>query len=172
MVVAGVMAVVAVVDSGVGAVGGWADGASEGRRAGFGGLVESSSDPVPCVLSCHQEGEETTIRGKGRHDPCVLPRAVRVADEAGPSLEKGASFKGQGPRVHHFRRVHSASPCGSLACLVVRRQVPMVEAMVALVLADALMQQEAQCSLFPRAENDIKINPLGKKLAEGAVGQH
>lgn len=43
---------------------------------------------------------------------------------------------------------------------------------MALVLADALMQQEAQCSLFPRAENDIKINPLGKKLAEGAVGQH
>ena len=23
-------------------------------------------------------GEETTIRGKGRHDPCVLPRAVRM----------------------------------------------------------------------------------------------
>jgi chorismate synthase len=23
-------------------------------------------------------GEETTIRGKGRHDPCVLPRAVRI----------------------------------------------------------------------------------------------
>jgi chorismate synthase len=61
------------------------------------------------------------MRGKGRHDPCVLPRAV-----------------------------------------------PMVEAMMALVLVDALMQQEAQCNLFPRALEDEakvgKINPLGKKV--------
>lgn len=60
-------------------------------------------------------GEETTLRGKGRHDPCVLPRAV-----------------------------------------------PMVEAMIALVLVDALMQQKAQCDLFPPDNN--QSNPLGKKL--------
>ena len=70
------------------------------------------------------------MRGKGRHDPCVLPRAV-----------------------------------------------PMVEAMVALVLVDALMQHHAQCNLFP---SDVDFtqnssledgtttsslpNPLGKKL--------
>ena len=47
-------------------------------------------------------GTETTLRGKGRHDPCVLPRAV-----------------------------------------------PIVEAMVALVLLDALMLHRAQCNLFP-----------------------
>ena len=70
-------------------------------------------------------GEETTIRGKGRHDPCVLPRAV-----------------------------------------------PMVEAMVALVLLDGLMQQKAQNDLFSWNESfgneptDAlrEINPLGKKL--------
>lgn len=71
-------------------------------------------------------GEETTMRGKGRHDPCVLPRAV-----------------------------------------------PMVEAMVALVLVDALMQQTAQCNLFSpetvfdeRASSPASAasNPLGKKL--------
>jgi chorismate synthase len=45
-------------------------------------------------------GEETTLAGKGRHDPCVLPRAV-----------------------------------------------PMVEAMIALVLCDHLMRQQAQCNL-------------------------
>lgn len=61
-------------------------------------------------------GEETTIRGKGRHDPCVLPRAM-----------------------------------------------PMVEAMVALVLVDALMQHVAQCELFPY--NDNEMNLLGKKLS-------
>jgi chorismate synthase len=46
-------------------------------------------------------GEATTLAAKGRHDPCVLPRAV-----------------------------------------------PMVEAMVALVLADHLLRQQGQCSLF------------------------
>lgn len=51
-----------------------------------------------------REGVESTLRGKGRHDPCVLPRAV-----------------------------------------------PIVEAMVALVLVDALMQQQAQTTLFPAA---------------------
>lgn len=35
---------------------------------------------------------------------------------------------------------------------------------MALVLADALMQQQAQCTLFPRTQADIEINPLGKKL--------
>ena len=47
------------------------------------------------------EGNATTLAGKGRHDPCVLPRAV-----------------------------------------------PMVEAMVALWLADHLLRQQGQCSLW------------------------
>ncbi|MCT0214088.1 MULTISPECIES: chorismate synthase [unclassified Synechococcus] len=46
-------------------------------------------------------GEATVLEAKGRHDPCVLPRAV-----------------------------------------------PMVEAMVSLVLADHLLRQQAQCSLW------------------------
>ena len=46
-------------------------------------------------------GNATTLASKGRHDPCVLPRAV-----------------------------------------------PMVEAMVALVLADHLLKQQGQCSLW------------------------
>lgn len=65
-------------------------------------------------------GEETELRGKGRHDPCVLPRAV-----------------------------------------------PMVEAMVALVLADHVMQQVAQCSLVPLEEGSP--NPLGPQPVSGTV---
>ena len=62
-----------------------------------------------------RDGKEVALRGKGRHDPCVLPRAV-----------------------------------------------PMVEAMVALCLADALMCQEAQCGLFPMtAEQKEGLNPIG-----------
>jgi chorismate synthase len=49
----------------------------------------------------NDRGESTTLAAKGRHDPCVLPRAV-----------------------------------------------PMVEAMVALVLADHLLRQQGQCSLW------------------------
>ena len=72
-----------------------------------------------------RDGTETKIRGKGRHDPCVLPRAV-----------------------------------------------PMVEAMVAITLLDALMQQHAQCDLFDptinfsdiNSNNKVTLNPLGKKL--------
>ena len=68
--------------------------------------------------------------GKGRHDPCVLPRAV-----------------------------------------------PMVEAMVALTIVDALMQHKAQCELFAPgtdlsdenqsntlSSSSEKLNPLGKRL--------
>lgn len=52
------------------------------------------------------------------------------------------------------------------------RAAPMVEAMVALVLVDALMQQKAQCELFPleqtfgaEAASTTPANPLGKKLS-------
>lgn len=42
------------------------------------------------------------------------------------------------------------------------RAVPMVEAMVALTLVDALMCQKAQCELFPNeASLDERPNPMG-----------
>ncbi len=50
-----------------------------------------------------REGQEVDLRARGRHDPCVVPRAV-----------------------------------------------PMVDAMVALVLADQLLQHYAQCELLTR----------------------
>jgi len=52
----------------------------------------------------NRNGEDMELLARGRHDPCVVPRAV-----------------------------------------------PMVEAMVALVLADQLLQHYAQCELLPRA---------------------
>jgi len=62
-----------------------------------------------------RDGKEVELRGKGRHDPCVLPRAV-----------------------------------------------PMVEAMVALTLVDALMMQKAQCELFPNESPvESQPNPMG-----------
>ena len=86
-------------------------------------VVNASTDKLtPCVSfaleqkTVTRDGQEVELRGKGRHDPCVLPRAV-----------------------------------------------PMVEAMVALTLVDALMMQQAQCELFPNeAELSSQPNPLGK----------
>ena len=66
-------------------------------------------------------GKETELRAKGRHDPCVLPRAV-----------------------------------------------PMVESMVALVLADHVMQQIAQCEVLPM-EKSSAPNPLGCAPAKDSL---
>ena len=52
-------------------------------------------------ITVDSSGKPITLKAKGRHDPCVLPRAV-----------------------------------------------PMVEAMVAIVLADHLLRQQAQCTLW------------------------
>jgi len=30
--------------------------------------------------SVNNQGETVTVKGKGRHDPCVLPRAVPIVD--------------------------------------------------------------------------------------------
>lgn len=85
------------------------------------GMLSSTLSTTPlfasevAVLLC--VGEETQLRGKGRHDPCVLPRAV-----------------------------------------------PIVEAMVAVVLTDALMCHAAQCRLFP--PGDSVRNILGKEIPQ------
>eukprot|EP00898_Chlorokybus_atmophyticus_P009119 jgi/Chlat1/9208/Chrsp97S08473 len=60
-----------------------------------------------------RDRQEVELRARGRHDPCVVPRAV-----------------------------------------------PMVEAMVALVLADHLLQHHAQCQLLPPAELSAPVSEL------------
>jgi chorismate synthase len=68
-------------------------------------LIRVAFKPTATIRKPQQtinaQGEATILEAKGRHDPCVLPRAV-----------------------------------------------PMVEAMVALVLADHLLLQQGQCSLW------------------------
>ena len=68
-------------------------------------LLRVAFKPTATILkeqdTVDMDGNETVLKGRGRHDPCVLPRAV-----------------------------------------------PMVEAMVAIVLADHLLRQQGQCSLW------------------------
>ena len=92
------------------------DGRTRTRSNRSGGIQGGISNGEPIVIrvafkptatirkeqqTVDSDGKATTLAGKGRHDPCVLPRAV-----------------------------------------------PMVEAMVALVLADHLLRQQGQCSLW------------------------
>lgn len=65
-----------------------------------------------------RDGINTELRARGRHDPCVVPRAV-----------------------------------------------PMVESMVAIVLADQLMQHFAQCELLPRADSVTPDKSVAKQFA-------
>mmetsp|Transcript_4527 Transcript_4527/g.13011 ORF Transcript_4527/g.13011 Transcript_4527/m.13011 type:complete len:423 (+) Transcript_4527:251-1519(+) len=66
----------------------------------------------------NRSGEDISLRAKGRHDPCVVPRAV-----------------------------------------------PMVEAMVALVLADHLLQHVAQCEVLPRGDGPSPDERVRSQLA-------
>lgn len=96
-----------------------ADGAVRTRTNRSGGVQGGISNGEDVVLrlafkptatitarqeTVNRSGEDIQLAARGRHDPCVVPRAV-----------------------------------------------PMVEAMVALVLADALLQHYAQCELLPRS---------------------
>ncbi|MDA0745747.1 MAG: chorismate synthase [bacterium] len=67
-------------------------------------LLRAAFKPTATILKEQEtvdaDGNPTTLKGRGRHDPCVLPRAV-----------------------------------------------PMVEAMIALVLADHYLRQKAQCGI-------------------------
>merc|ERR1740139_1950854 len=95
--------------------GGIQGGISNGENVVIHVAFKSTSTIGKEQATVTRDGLEVKLRGKGRHDPCVLPRAV-----------------------------------------------PMVEAMVALTLVDALMLQNAQCELFPNeATLDEKPNPMG-----------
>jgi len=95
--------------------GGIQGGISNGENVVVHVAFKSTSTIAKAQNTVTRDGQEVVLRGKGRHDPCVLPRAV-----------------------------------------------PMVEAMVAITLVDALMCQQAQCELFPNElEQDQRPNPMG-----------
>lgn len=82
--------------------GGVQGGISNGEPIVFRVAFKPTSTIGSAQSTVTRAGEGATLRARGRHDPCVVPRAV-----------------------------------------------PMVEAMAALVLVDALMAQAAQCCLLP-----------------------
>ena len=60
--------------------GGIQGGISNGEAIYF----RTAFKPVATIMqdqqSVNKDGNETTVKGKGRHDPCVLPRAVPIVE--------------------------------------------------------------------------------------------
>jgi chorismate synthase len=95
--------------------GGIQGGISNGENIVIHVAFKPTSTIAQAQMTVTRDGQEVELRGKGRHDPCVLPRAI-----------------------------------------------PMVEAMVAITLLDAIMCQAAQCELFPNeAPQAERPNPMG-----------
>ncbi|MEM8583735.1 MAG: chorismate synthase [Bacteroidota bacterium] len=59
--------------------------------------------PVATIIqdqtSIDQSGEEVTVKGKGRHDPCVLPRAVPIVDNMAALVLADAYLRSRGNRI-------------------------------------------------------------------------
>ncbi len=60
--------------------GGVQGGISNGMDIYFRAAFKPVATIVPAQESVNEAGESVTVEGKGRHDPCVLPRAVPIVE--------------------------------------------------------------------------------------------
>jgi chorismate synthase len=60
--------------------GGIQGGISNGMDIYFRAAFKPVATIIPPQASVDMEGNETTVEGRGRHDPCVLPRAVPIVE--------------------------------------------------------------------------------------------
>jgi chorismate synthase len=60
--------------------GGIQGGLSNGMDIYFRAAFKAVATIVPPQESITKDGEKTTVEGKGRHDPCVVPRAVPIVE--------------------------------------------------------------------------------------------
>lgn len=60
--------------------GGIQGGISNGEDIYFRAAFKSVATIIRDQTSVNEAGQEVTVSGKGRHDPCVLPRAVAIVD--------------------------------------------------------------------------------------------
>src|SRR5262245_59210984 len=62
----------------------WSGGGQGGISNGEPGVVRVACSPTATSTrgrdTVDVEGDETTIKARGRHDPCVLPRAVPIVE--------------------------------------------------------------------------------------------
>lgn len=60
--------------------GGIQGGISNGEDIYFRAAFKSVATIIQDQASVNEAGEDVTVTGKGRHDPCVLPRAIAIVD--------------------------------------------------------------------------------------------
>lgn len=60
--------------------GGIQGGISNGELIYFRAAFKPTATIIQDQKSVNKDGEAVTVKGKGRHDPCVLPRAVPIVD--------------------------------------------------------------------------------------------
>ena len=60
--------------------GGIQGGISNGMDIYFRVAFKPVATIIPEQSSVNEAGEEVTVAGRGRHDPCVLPRAVPIVE--------------------------------------------------------------------------------------------
>lgn len=60
--------------------GGVQGGISNGEDIYFRAAFKSVATIIQDQSSVNEAGEDVTVTGKGRHDPCVLPRAIAIVD--------------------------------------------------------------------------------------------
>lgn len=71
-------------DEGIGTRSNFSGGIQGGISNGQDILMRIGFKPIATIMkdqqSVDKQGEEVTVKGKGRHDPCVVPRAVPIVD--------------------------------------------------------------------------------------------
>jgi chorismate synthase len=60
--------------------GGIQGGISNGMEIYFKAAFKPTATLMKDQASVDKHGEDVTVKGKGRHDPCVLPRAVPIVE--------------------------------------------------------------------------------------------
>jgi chorismate synthase len=79
--------------------GGVQGGISNGEDIYFRAAFKSVATIIKDQSSVNEAGEEVTVTGKGRHDPCVLPRAIAIVDNMAALVLADMCLRARGNRV-------------------------------------------------------------------------
>ncbi|NJC24534.1 chorismate synthase [Neolewinella antarctica] len=79
--------------------GGIQGGISNGENIYFRAAFKSVATIIIDQDSVNEAGEDVTVSGKGRHDPCVLPRAVAIVDNMAALVLADMSLRQRSARL-------------------------------------------------------------------------
>jgi len=80
--------------------GGIQGGISNGMDITFNVAFKPVATIIPAQESVDTDGKKTTVEGKGRHDPCVVPRAVPIVESMASLVMLDQIMIDKGTRLH------------------------------------------------------------------------